>query len=46
VLVFKVTAQDLLVAETVLPSKRDQAEFLSLADNYGVQPRILPVERK
>jgi len=40
VLVLKVTAQDLIVAENVLPDAAQQAEFLRLAQLNGAHPKI------
>lgn len=40
VLVLKVTAQELIVAESVLPDAASRAEFLQLAREHGARPKI------
>ena len=41
-LVFQVTAQELIVADSVLPDAESQSEFLRLAREQGLQPKIVP----
>ena len=41
VLVLKVTAQDLIVAENVLPDAAEKAEFLRLSQQNGAHPKIV-----
>jgi pimeloyl-ACP methyl ester carboxylesterase len=45
VLVLKVTAQDLIVAESVLPDAAEQAEFLRLAQQNGAHPKMKAAAR-
>jgi pimeloyl-ACP methyl ester carboxylesterase len=42
VLVLKVTAQDLIVAENVLPDAAERAEFMRLSQQNGARPKIVP----
>ena len=45
VLVLKVTATDLLVAENVVPTVRMQTQLRSIAGELGANPKIIPVDR-
>jgi pimeloyl-ACP methyl ester carboxylesterase len=45
VLVAKVTGQNLMLAESTLPSPSDQSDFLSIAAAHGATPKIIPDAR-